>query len=51
MARLPPIPSLRSVMLFGVKALLWFVVISVLWVTAYCFIPPPITFTMIGNAV
>ena len=32
------------------KALLWFVVGSLVWVLAYRFIPPPITFTMIGNA-
>jgi monofunctional biosynthetic peptidoglycan transglycosylase len=29
---------------------LWFVVGSLIWVLAYRFIPPPVTFTMIGNA-
>ena len=43
--------SLGSVARFIGKTTLWFVVISVLWVTAYRFIPPPITATMIGNAV
>jgi monofunctional glycosyltransferase len=32
------------------RAILWFIVASVLWVVAYRFIPPPITFTMIGDA-
>jgi monofunctional biosynthetic peptidoglycan transglycosylase len=32
------------------KALLWFVVGSLIWVLAYRFIPPPVTLTMIGNA-
>ena len=31
------------------KIVLWFVLISVLWVAAYRFVPPPITFTMIGD--
>lgn len=31
------------------KLILWFVLGSMLWVLAYRFIPPPITFTMIGN--
>jgi monofunctional biosynthetic peptidoglycan transglycosylase len=43
--------SLGSLARFFGRAALWFVVISVLWVTAYRFIPPPITATMIGNAV
>lgn len=42
--------SLGSITRFVAKAALWFVVFSVLWVTAYRFIPPPITATMIGNA-
>ncbi len=33
-----------------VRILIWFVVISVAWVALYRFVPPPITFTMIGNA-
>ena len=32
------------------KIIFWFVVISVVWVGIYRFVPPPITFTMIGNA-
>ncbi|HMT45225.1 MAG TPA: monofunctional biosynthetic peptidoglycan transglycosylase [Chakrabartia sp.] len=36
---------------FAGKAVLWFVVGSLIWVLAYRFIPPPITFTMIGNAI
>ncbi len=31
------------------KVALWFVVISVLWVTALRFVPPPFTFTMMGD--
>lgn len=31
------------------KATLWFVAISVLWVVALRFVPPPFTFTMIGD--
>jgi monofunctional glycosyltransferase len=38
----------RSLGLLG-KGLLWFLIGSVLWVTLYKFIPPPITFTMIGD--
>jgi monofunctional biosynthetic peptidoglycan transglycosylase len=33
-----------------VKIILWFVVISVAWVAIYRFVPPPVTFTMLGNA-
>jgi monofunctional biosynthetic peptidoglycan transglycosylase len=32
------------------KIILWFVIVSVAWVAVYRFVPPPITFTMIGNA-
>jgi monofunctional glycosyltransferase len=32
------------------RAIIWFVVGSLLWVIAYRFVPPPVTFTMIGNA-
>src|SRR3546814_4629445 len=32
------------------KAVIWFVVISVAWVALYRFVPPPVTFTMLGNA-
>jgi monofunctional biosynthetic peptidoglycan transglycosylase len=36
---------------FLVKTLLVLILASVLWVLAYRFIPPPITFTMIGDAI
>jgi monofunctional biosynthetic peptidoglycan transglycosylase len=32
------------------KIILWFIVISVVWVGLYRFVPPPVTFTMLGNA-
>ena len=31
------------------KLALWFVALSVLWVTIYRFVPPPFTFTMLGD--
>jgi monofunctional biosynthetic peptidoglycan transglycosylase len=31
------------------RTILWFVAISVLWVLAYRFVPPPVTFTMLGD--
>jgi len=31
------------------KALLWFVIVSVVWVVIYRFVPPPITMTMAGD--
>ena len=34
----------------AVKIVLWFVVVSVAWVAVYRFVPPPVTFTMLGNA-
>src|SRR3569623_3687116 len=34
-----------------VKAVLCFVIGSVLWVAVYRFVPPPMTFTMLGNAI
>ncbi len=51
MARLPVSLSGSKILRFGAKTAFWFVIVSVLWVTAYRFIPPPITMTMIGNAV
>ena len=33
------------------KALLWFVIVSVVWVVIYRFVPPPITMTMAGDVV
>ena len=32
------------------KAILWFVALSVLWVAIYRFVPPPVTVTMLTNA-
>ena len=31
------------------RSLIYFVVISVIWVVVYKFVPPPITFTMLGD--
>ncbi len=46
-------PARRSILWrvskFALKAVLWFVLGSILWVTAYKFVPPPITFTMTGD--
>lgn len=36
---------------FTMRAVLWFVLISVGWVVLYRFVPPPVTFTMIGGAI
>lgn len=33
------------------RAIIWFLAISVLWVLIYRFVPPPITFTMAGDAI
>lgn len=33
----------------GLKIILWFVVVTALWVLAYRFVPPPFTFTMLGD--
>lgn len=33
------------------KALFWFVIVSVVWVIIYRFVPPPITMTMAGDVV
>jgi len=41
---------LRIVAFIG-KALLWFVIVSVVWVVIYRFVPPPITATMVGDVV
>ena len=32
------------------RIIVWFVAISLIWVAIYRFVPPPITFTMIGDA-
>ena len=29
----------------------WFVAVSLIWVAIYRFVPPPVTFTMLGNAI
>jgi monofunctional biosynthetic peptidoglycan transglycosylase len=34
----------------AVRIVIWFVVISIVWVGIYRFVPPPVTFTMLGNA-
>jgi len=51
-ARGPAVKRSLPVRLFRlvVKIVLWFVVISVAWVALYRFVPPPVTFTMLGNA-
>jgi len=41
-------PIYRFGFLIG-RAILWFVVGSVIWVLIYRFVPPPITFTMMGD--
>ncbi|MCM8730096.1 monofunctional biosynthetic peptidoglycan transglycosylase [Hephaestia sp. GCM10023244] len=42
--------SFRRLCWLILKVVLWFVVISVAWVALYRFVPPPVTFTMLGNA-
>ncbi len=37
-------------LLWIVKLVIGFLIVSVLWVALYRFVPPPITFTMIGDA-
>ncbi len=39
----------RRVVILLFKAMLWFVLVSAMWVALYRFVPPPITFTMIGD--
>ena len=44
-------PSLfRRLLRWSVRLLLGFVLVSVLWVAAYRFVPPPVTITMLANA-
>ena len=43
--------SLRRAAHFLFRLAVWFVAISLIWVVIYRFVPPPITFTMIGNAI
>jgi monofunctional biosynthetic peptidoglycan transglycosylase len=42
--------SFRRLMRLILRIALWFVLISVAWVALYRFVPPPVTFTMLGNA-
>ncbi len=42
-----PLP--RRIILFVLKALLAFVIVSILWVLAYRFVNPPVTATMLGD--
>jgi len=42
---------IRRLLLLFVKLSIGFVLVSLLWVIAYRFIAPPITFTMIGDAI
>ncbi|WP_019516551.1 monofunctional biosynthetic peptidoglycan transglycosylase [Sphingomonas sp. Mn802worker] len=42
---------MTRVLLIAFKAVLWFVVVSVLWVGIYALVPPPFTFTMAGDLV
>ena len=42
---------LRRTIGWAVRLVLGFLIVSVLWVVVYRFVPPPITFTMIGDAV
>jgi monofunctional glycosyltransferase len=41
----------RRILSWAVRGLIWFVAISLVWVVIYRFVPPPVTFTMIGNAI
>lgn len=40
----------RRILSWAVRGVIWFVAISLVWVVIYRFVPPPITFTMLGNA-
>jgi monofunctional glycosyltransferase len=41
----------KRVLRFTGRLLLWFFIGSLLWVTIYKFVPPPVTFTMLGDAI
>jgi monofunctional glycosyltransferase len=43
--------TLGRVLCWLVTAVLWFVGLSMLWVTIYRFLPPPVTMTMLTNAI
>jgi monofunctional glycosyltransferase len=42
--------GLRTVLRWAVKAVLWFIAITILWTLVLRFVPPPVTLTMIGGA-
>lgn len=41
----------RRIFTWAWKGVLWFFGISILWVLVYRFVPPPITFTMLGDLI
>ena len=41
--------GLRRVIAWTLRAILLFLLVSVLWVLLYRFVPPPVTFTMLGD--
>ena len=47
--RAPAKGPLRRIVGWAVKLVLLFLVVSVLWVLLYRFVPPPVTFTMLGD--
>jgi monofunctional biosynthetic peptidoglycan transglycosylase len=44
-------PTLRRILRWLGRALLGFLIVSIVWVGLYRFVPPPVTFTMLANAV
>ena len=42
---------MRRLLRWGVRGVVGFVLVSVLWVGLYRFVPPPMTFTMLGDAI
>jgi monofunctional biosynthetic peptidoglycan transglycosylase len=42
--------TLRRLVRWCFKAVIWFVILSVVWVGLYRFVPPPVTVTMLTNA-
>ena len=43
--------ALGRVLRWLVRLLIGFVIVSIVWVGIYRFVPPPVTFTMLANAV
>lgn len=41
----------RRIISWILRGVIVFVAVSLLWVLLYRFVPPPVTFTMIGNAI